>query len=114
MERIYVSDFGLVTSPRFQLSSVERDFVIEHAAHDSGYAAMRLVNWLLTEVCGVPRGDQLAHDDYISRCAAGHIPNAVPPSIAAILGRYAPAAAKMNAFYGKLFHGDLYAEYPNL
>ncbi|MGK8524910.1 hypothetical protein ACRS6B_26730 [Nocardia asteroides] len=45
MERVYLSDFGLVTSPRFDLSAAERDFAERHAAHDAGYVAMRLINW---------------------------------------------------------------------
>ncbi|MGE2714421.1 serine/threonine protein phosphatase [Mycolicibacterium litorale] len=112
MERIYLSDFGLATSPQFDLSPAERDFTTQHVTHDAGYAAMRLVNWLVTDVCGVPSCDPVAHDEYVRQCAAGRIPDDVPPTVAAILTRHAPAAAKMNAFYGKLFHGDLRAEFP--
>lgn len=112
MERIYLSDFGLATSPRFDLSPAERRFTAQHLTHDAGYAAMRLVNWLVTDVCGVPGGSPVAHDEYVGQCAAGRIPDDVPPTVAAILTRHAPAAAKMNAFYGRLFHGDLHAEYP--
>ena len=114
MERIYLSDFGLVTSPRFDLSSAERDFTAQHVTHDAGYAAMRLVNWLVTDVCGVPSGGPVAHDEYVRQCAARRIPDDVPPTVAAILTRHAPAAAKMNTFYGKLFHGELHAEYPDI
>jgi hypothetical protein len=113
-ERIYLSDFGLATSPRFDLSSPERDFTARHVTHDADYAAMRLVNWLVTDVCGVPRGAPVAHDEYVRQCAAGRVTNDLPPTVAAILTRHAPAAAKMNAFYGKQFHGDLHAEYPDL
>ncbi|MGW5140034.1 serine/threonine protein phosphatase [Nocardia beijingensis] len=115
MERIYLSDFGLATSPRFDLSAAERDFVERHATHDASYAAMRLVNWLVTDVCGVPMpssGGPVARNEYVLRCAAGHIPDDVPPAVAAILTRHAPTAAKMNAFFWKLFDGDMHAEYP--
>ncbi len=114
MERIYLSDFGLAISPRFDLSSAERDFTAQHVTHDAGYAAMRLVNWLVTDVCGVPRGDPVAHNEYVRQCAARRVPDGMPPAVAAILTRHAPAAAKMNAFYGRLFHGDLHAEYPDI
>lgn len=115
MERIYLSDFGLATSPHFDLSPAERDFTERHVTHDAGYAAMRLVNWLVTDVCGVPSGGSVAHDEYLGECAAGRVPDDVPPTVAAILTRHAPAAAaKMNAFYGRLFHGDLHAEYPEI
>jgi hypothetical protein len=115
MERIYLSDFGLATSAQFDLSAAERDFNKQHVTHDAGYAAMRLVNWLATDVCGVPSGGPVAHNEYVRQCAAGRIPDDVPPTVAAILTRHAPAAAaKMNAFYGRLFHGDLHAEYSDI
>ncbi|WP_194836736.1 serine/threonine protein phosphatase [Nocardia sp. XZ_19_369] len=114
-ERIYLSDFGLATSPHFDLSTVERDFAERHTTHDADYAAMRLVNWLVTDVCGIPTplsGGPIARNEYVLQCAAGHIPDDVPPAVAAILARHAPAAAKLNAFYWKLFGGDVHAEYP--
>lgn len=114
-ERIYLTDFGLATSPRFDLSAAEREFVRRNATHDAGYAAMRLVNWLVTTVCGVPMptsGGPVARNEYVRRCAAGHIPDDVPPAVAAILTRHAPAAARLNSFYWQLFGGDMKAEYP--
>ncbi len=114
-ERICLSDFGLATSPHFDLSAAERDFVERHATHDADYAAMRLVNWLETAVCGVPvpaGGGPVARNEYVVQCAAGRIPDDVPPVVAAILTRHAPAAAKMNAFYWRLFDGEFHAEYP--
>jgi hypothetical protein len=111
--RIYLTDFGLATSPRFDLSAAEHDFARLHATHDADYAAMRLVNWLVTAVCGVPAGGiPTARNEYVSRCAAGAIPADVPQAVAAILARHAPAAARMNSFYWKLFGGDVHAEYP--
>jgi len=114
-ERIYLADFGLATSPRFDLSAAERDFAIRNASHDAGYAAMQLVNWLVTAVCGVPvpaSGGPIARNEYVLRCAAGHIPDDVPAAVAEILARHAPAAATMNGFYWKLFGGEVRAEYP--
>ncbi|WP_370971092.1 serine/threonine protein phosphatase [Amycolatopsis sp. cg9] len=114
-ERIYLTDFGLATSPHFDLSAAERDFAERHANHDEGYAAMRLVNWLVTAVCGVPvpaGGGPVERNEYVRRCAAGHIPADVPRTVAAILARHAPAAAKLNAFYWRLFDGEIHAEYP--
>jgi hypothetical protein len=114
-ERIFLSDFGLATSPRFDLSAAERDFARRHATHDAAYAAMRLVNWLVTDVCGVPvldTGGPVARNEYVARCAAGHIPDDLPPEVAEILARHTPTAANMNAFYWKLFDGDIHAEYP--
>ncbi|MFL6120650.1 serine/threonine protein phosphatase [Actinophytocola sp.] len=115
-QRICLTDFGLATSPRFDLSAAERDFAEHHATHDAGYAAMRLVNWLVTDVCGIPApasGGPVARNQYVLQCAIGHVPDDVPPVVAAILTRHAPAAAKMNAFYWKLFDGEIHTEYPS-
>ncbi|MBK1783437.1 serine/threonine protein phosphatase [Prauserella cavernicola] len=113
-ERIYLTDFGLATSARFDLSAAEAGFVARHEEHDADYAAMRVVNWLVTDVCGVPMpagGGPVARNEYVLRCAAGDIPADVPPVVAAILARHAPAAARMNGFYWRLFGGDVHAEY---
>lgn len=113
--RIYLTDFGLATSPRFDLSAAERDFAERNVTHDAGYAAMQLVNWLATAACRVPvpaSGAPVERNEYVRRCAAGHIPADVPPTVAALLTRHAPVAARMNAFYWKLFGGEVRAEYP--
>jgi hypothetical protein len=112
---VYLADFGLATSPHFDLSQAERDFAARNATHDAAYAAMRLVNWLVTTVCGVPvpaTGGPVARNEYVHRCATGHIPDDVPPTVGAILARHAPAAATMNSFCWNLFAGDLDTDYP--
>ncbi len=114
-DRIYLVDFGLATSPRFDLSNAERDFVAQHGGHDAEYAAMRLVNWLVTTVCGVPvpaSDGPVDRNMYVRRCASGQIPQDVPAAVAEILARHAPAAARMNDFCWRLFDGDIHAEYP--
>jgi hypothetical protein len=76
---------------------------------------MRLVNWLVTSVCGVPvpaGSGSLARDQFVQRCATGDIPADVPSPVAEIIARHAPAAARMNEFCWRLFDGDLHAEYP--
>jgi hypothetical protein len=114
-ERIYLADLGLATSPRFDLSAAERDFAERNATHDAGYASMELVDWLVTAVSGVPAsGGPVARNEYVRRCATGHIPAGVPPAVAGVLARHAPAAASMNGFYWRLFGGEVRAEYPGL
>jgi hypothetical protein len=115
-DRIYLVDFGLVTSPRFDLSNAERDFVARHVGHDADHAAMRLVNWLVTTVCGVPvsaSNGPVDRNAYVRRCASGDVPKDVPPAVAQILARHAPAAARMNGFCWRLFDGDIHAKYPD-
>lgn len=109
-ERVCLTDFGLVTSTRFALSHEERRFVQRNATHDAGYAAMRLVNWLVTRVCGVT--ELVARNDFVVRCARGDVPADAPSNVATLLARHAPAAATMNAFYWRLFDGDIHADYP--
>jgi hypothetical protein len=113
-DRIYLVDFGLATSPRFDLSDAERDFVARNAGHDADYAAMRLVNWLVTTVCGVSDpadGGPVARNVYVRRCASGDIPQGVPADVADMLARHASAAARMNDFVWRLFDGDIHAQY---
>lgn len=113
-ERVYLVDFGLATSPRFDLSEAEREFIARNVDHDADYAAMRLVNWLVTTVCGVPMpasGGPVARNDYVRRCAAGDIPADVPARVAGILARHASAAAQMNDFCWRLVDGDIHAQY---
>ena len=111
--RIFLTDFGLATSPRFDLTADERDFVERNRTHDADYAAMRLVNWLVTATCGLPEqvGPPSIRNEFVARCAEGDIPDDVPPVAAGILARHAPAAAKMNGHYWRLFGGELDAEY---
>lgn len=114
-DRLYLVDFGLATSPRFDLSDAEADFAARNAGHDADYASMRLVNWLVTSVCGVPvpaDGGPRARNQFVRRCAAGDIPPDVPAPAAEIIARHAPAAAAMNDFCWRLFDGDLHAQYP--
>ncbi|MFI9011142.1 serine/threonine protein phosphatase [Actinosynnema sp. NPDC053489] len=115
-ERLYLTDFGLVTSPTFDLSPAERDFVRRNATHDADYAAMRLVNWLVTAVCGVsvpPGGVPSACNAFVRRCADGDLPDDVPPAVVAILARHAPTAARLNDFYWRLFDGEVLTPYPS-
>jgi hypothetical protein len=114
-ERIYLADFGLATSPRFDLSAAERDFTERNATHDADCVAMRLVHWLATATCGVPvsaAGAPDARAEFVRRCADGHIPDGLPPAVAGILTRHAPTAARASSFYRRLFGGDLQAQYP--
>jgi hypothetical protein len=114
-DRLYLVDFGLATSPRFDLSDAERDFAARNAGHDADYASMRLVNWLVTSVCGVPvpaDSGPIVRDQFVRRCATGDIPPDVPPPVEQIIARHARAAARMNDFCSRLFGGDLHAEYP--
>jgi hypothetical protein len=113
-DRIYLVDFGLATSPLFDLSASEREFVVHHVGHDADYAMMWLVNWLVSAVCGVPAlagGSYVERDRSIRRGADGDIPRDVPAPAAGILARHATTAARMNDFCLRLHGGDIHAVY---
>ncbi|MEW1982532.1 serine/threonine protein phosphatase [Citricoccus sp. NPDC079358] len=113
-DQIYLVDLGLATSPRFDLSNAERDFVASNVDHDADYAAMRIVNWIVTTVCELPvstRGDLAARNAYVRRCASGDIPHDMPAVVAGILAEHAPAAAEMNDFCWRLVDGDIHTQY---
>lgn len=72
--RVYLVDFGLVTSPRFELSEAEREFARQHARHDDELVAMHLWHFLAKR----------------------------SPADAEVLARLAPVAARTTAFYHRL------------
>ncbi|MET9632315.1 serine/threonine protein phosphatase [Lentzea sp. NPDC006480] len=72
--RVYLADFGLATSPRFDLDPVEREFARVHAGHDAELVAVHLVNYL--KEAGVAESE--------------------------LLTRLEPTAARLNAFYARL------------
>ncbi|HEX5401886.1 MAG TPA: serine/threonine protein phosphatase [Pseudonocardiaceae bacterium] len=109
--RLYFADLGLATSPRFDLSRDERDFLALNANHDAGYAARELLNWIVANVVGIP-GSPADRYDYLRRCAAGAHPVGAPAPIAELISRYAPVAAIMNAFYWDVYGESRTTPYP--
>lgn len=112
---LYFADLGLATSPRFELSAAESDFARLHRSHDVCYALTQLVNWLVSNVCGVsvPAGDgPVERNEYIRRCAAGAEATDAPAAVAEVIRRYAPAAVVINDFYWELFGKSRATPYP--
>ncbi|MFS8103983.1 serine/threonine protein phosphatase [Lentzea alba] len=70
----YLVDFGLVTSPRFDLSDAEREFARQHVDHDEELAAMYLWHFLAKR----------------------------PHADVDVLARLAPVAERTTAFYDRL------------
>lgn len=116
-ERIYYTDFGLATSPRFDLTASERDFVGTIATSDADYSSQRLVHWLAVAVCGVPDPkapgqDWRARAEFVRRCAEGDLPPGLPPVASGILNRHAATAWRTFSFYRRLFNDDRRTPYP--
>ncbi|MGW5684793.1 serine/threonine protein phosphatase [Nonomuraea sp. NPDC003754] len=108
--RLYFTDFGLASSPRFELSGAERDFLRLNAGHDESYTARELVNRLVIALSRPADRAELL--DLVRRCAEGDSLPGVPEPIGKILRRHAPVAAVMNEFYGTLFDETRTAPYP--
>jgi hypothetical protein len=114
-QRLYFADLGLATSPRFGLSAAESDFARRHRDHDVCYALTQLVNWLVSNVCGVTvpaAGGPAERNEFIRRCAAGAEAVQAPPAVAEVISRCAPAAVVMNDFYWDLFGKSRATPYP--
>jgi hypothetical protein len=100
---IYFADFGLATSPRFELSEAESSFLNIHLSYDGCYTMTQLVNWLVNALTGVR--SVVDRNEAIRRYATGDEPDNVPSAARAIIKRYAPIAVIMNEFFWKL-HGE--------
>jgi hypothetical protein len=109
-ERLYFADFGLATSPQFELSAAESSFLATNISHDACHTITRLVDWLVTELTCVP--DPQARDEFIRRTLNGDELIGLFPSAAAIIKRYAPIAVVINEFYRKLHLEDRTTPYP--
>ncbi|AZN41359.1 protein kinase domain-containing protein [Paenibacillus albus] len=98
--RIYITDFGLATSSRFELSESEVEFIERNKAHDGCYVVTELANWLVT-VLGGARSQQ-DRVDFIRQYAQGLKKPALMDTATELIKRYAPIALAMNDFYANL------------
>lgn len=109
--RLYLTDFGLTTSTRFELSGTERPFLRKNETHDGCHTVTQLVRWLVTALAGTT--DPAERREYVRRCAEGAVPPDFPEPVAAIIKRYAPIATVIDEFYRKLGEESRTAEYPD-
>lgn len=95
-ERLYLADFGLAISSRFDLSPDEVDFVAAHQEYDVCYSVTHLVSWLAVALYGCGPDERRA---LVRSWAQGGLPPGAPAAVAATLSRYAPVAAVVGDFY---------------
>lgn len=108
--QIYIADFGLATSSRFELSEAEWAFLGLNQAHDGCYVVTEFVNWLVTSLIGtVTRRDRI---DLIRSYATGDESPVVIEAAAEIIKRYAPIASVMNDFYSRLIWENRTTPFP--
>ena len=110
--RVYLTDFGLATSPSFELSELEERFIAANATHDRCHALTRLVDWIITALTDTP--DWKTRDERIERISEGDRSGLqhLSPAAAAVVERHASVAAIVNDFYRQLRFDDRHAEYP--
>ena len=116
-DRIYLADFGLATSPRFDLSDAERDFVAHHVGHDAGLrcdAAGELAGHRRSAGCRCRPGRRPGRPQRVRAAVRGRRRSRTTcrQPWRAFLARHAPAAARMNDFCWRTMDGELHAQYP--
>lgn len=111
-DNVYLADFGLVSSPEFDLSEEERRFLESNASHDVAHTTTRLVDWLVTEF--VTGGDYRLRNEFVEAGASGRADIAkLPVAARDLLDRYAPLAVLVNDFYRRLHLEDRNTPYPS-
>ena len=109
--RLYIADYGLAISSRFDLAKDEIAFVDQHQNYDRAFTAMYTSQWLVTAIFRCGREERQAR---LRAYAQGEAPTGVPPTAAAILARDAPVAVTMMDFFNQLQHESRQASYPAL
>ncbi|MFI6439410.1 protein kinase family protein [Streptomyces sp. NPDC050759] len=108
--RLYLTDYGLSLSSRFQLSAQERDFETRHHRYDRAYALSYLVHWLVVDQYGLARDER---EDFIRTCADGNRPEGIPEAAAALISRHARLAAVVGDFNRRLEQESRLTPYPH-
>jgi hypothetical protein len=104
----YFADFGLALSETFALAPEEAAFLDLHADYDAMMAMADLVNSVGSALRGEDRFFSLASD----YAQPGANPDGLPAESAALIGRYAPAAVRLNTFVWELVDRSTSAPYP--
>ncbi|MFI9383625.1 hypothetical protein [Kutzneria sp. NPDC052558] len=107
-ERLYVGDLGLATTPRFDLSPPEREFLVHNAGHDRVYVLAHLVTSLVRGLGDVP-GGPLERYAFIRDFTAD---TPFPAAAAEILLRYQRLVVPFNEFWVDLFGKSRQTPYP--
>jgi len=95
--RLYLADFGLATSPRYELTAAEEGFLARNRSHDPCHTVTRLVDWLVTHLTGRTRTGPNGMSSSAA-WAEGEEPADVLPAAARIITRDAPIAVVVNDF----------------
>jgi hypothetical protein len=108
--RLYLADYGLALSSRFQLGAREREFHDRHRHYDRAYALSYLVHWLVVDQYGLARPER---EDFIRACADGRRPEEIPGTAAALISRHARLAVVVGDFNRRLEQESRLTPYPH-
>lgn len=98
--RIYITDFGLTTSSRFELSQSERVFLNRNQLYDQAYAVTDIVNELVRAF--TDHGAWEERIAFLRQVTDGAAPTHVSGSVSTMIQRYAPTSVVMNQFHWDL------------
>jgi len=105
-KQLYLSDFGLALSSKFDLTQAETEFLKQHQSYDQACAAVNLLHCVITSLFGKEHFE-IRLREYLT----GELSKA-PPVINTIINRYAPIALLMDEFFQKLQKESKSTPYP--
>lgn len=105
-KQLYLSDFGLALSSKFDLTPAETEFLKQHQSYDQACAAVNLLHCIITSLFGKEHWE-IRLREYLT----GALSKA-PPVINTIINRYAPIALLMDEFFQKLQKESKSTPYP--
>jgi serine/threonine protein kinase len=105
-KQVYLSDFGLALSSKFDLTLGETEFLKQHQSYDQACAAINLLHCIITSLLGKEHGEIRLREYLVGE--RSH----VPPAINTIINRYAPIALLMDEFFQTLQKESKSTPYP--
>lgn len=114
-KQVYLTDFGLATSLKFELSEAEQEFFRQHRYDDMYRAIGGIISRIIHERARVIKGERPSEEEYtriLQAFADGKTDESLPPFFQELLSRYAKLALLHNAFMDKLFNESKQTPYP--
>ena len=104
--QIYLTDFGLSLSSKFELTAVETTFFAQHKSYDQVCAIVNLLQCIVTAFFGKEQWDLRLREIIASEV------DMLPSGMNATIKRYAPIALVLDDFFQKLNNVDKFTPYP--
>ncbi len=105
-KQLYLTDFGLSLSSKFDLTAAETTFFTQHKSYDQVCAVVNLLQCIVTTFFGKEQWELCLREIIASEV------DMLPAGMNATLKRYAPIAMVLDDFFQKLNKVDKFALYP--